>query len=186
MKQLKLQKIKPTIPFTAKLSETNLPLPKNVILKLPKEKRIIVEGIINSFPFRATIETKVKEQFLKISKPTLTAINASTGDKIKVEITRVEDESETRMPTDLQKALRAQMQAKIGWEDITPIARRDWIFSICSAKFIETRKRRIEKACSMLSSGKRRLCCFPGIKWMTKDYVKPKETWQPLRKQKKI
>src|SRR4029077_3627435 len=44
------------------------------------------------------------------------------------------------------------------------LARRDWIFSISSAKQPETRTRRIEKACDMLASGKRRLCCFPGIK----------------------
>ena len=72
-------------------------------------------------------------------------------------------------PADLRKALAAIPKAKVAWEDITPIARRDWIVSIMTAKQKETRKRRIEKAINMLSVGKRRLCCFPGVKWMMRN-----------------
>jgi hypothetical protein len=46
------------------------------------------------------------------------------------------------------------------WSDITPIARRDWIHWITSAKRPETRARRIDNACAMLAAGKRRVCCF--------------------------
>jgi uncharacterized protein YdeI (YjbR/CyaY-like superfamily) len=46
------------------------------------------------------------------------------------------------------------------WRDLTPIARRDFISWIDSAKQPETRRRRIERACSMLAAGKRRPCCF--------------------------
>ncbi len=74
-----------------------------------------------------------------------------------------------KAPADLRRALASVPKAKAAWEDITPIARRDWIVSIMTAKQKETRVRRIEKAVDMLSSGKRRLCCFPGVKWMMKD-----------------
>jgi uncharacterized protein YdeI (YjbR/CyaY-like superfamily) len=69
-------------------------------------------------------------------------------------------EPEPRVPTDLRKALAATPTAKTQWEDLTPIARRDFISWIDSAKQQETRKRRIEKACSMLADGKRRPCCY--------------------------
>jgi uncharacterized protein YdeI (YjbR/CyaY-like superfamily) len=69
-------------------------------------------------------------------------------------------ESDPRVPTDLRKALAAAPKAKAKWEDLTPIARRDFISWLDSAKQAETRKRRIEKACSMLAAGKRRLCCY--------------------------
>ena len=75
------------------------------------------------------------------------------------------------MPADLRKALRATPKAWDTWADITPIARRDWILWIRSAKQPETRKRRVEKACDMLSSGKRRVCCFGGMKWLAKTGV---------------
>ena len=70
------------------------------------------------------------------------------------------EESEPRVPTDLRKALAATAMAKTQWGDLTPIARRDFISWIDSAKQPETRRRRIEKACSMLAAGKRRPCCY--------------------------
>ena len=70
------------------------------------------------------------------------------------------DESETTVPTDLGKALAAAPIAKTKWKNLTPIARRDFISWIDSAKQLETRRRRIEKACSMLAAGKRRPCCY--------------------------
>ena len=75
--------------------------------------------------------------------------------------------SKPRVPADLQKALTATPKARTTWLDITPIARRDWILWITSAKLPETRARRIKVACSKLASGKRRVCCFEGIKWLT-------------------
>ena len=69
-------------------------------------------------------------------------------------------ESESKVPTDLRKALVAAPKAKAQWEDLTPIARRDFVSWIDSAKQAETRSRRIEKACSMLATGKRRPCCY--------------------------
>lgn len=64
------------------------------------------------------------------------------------------------MPTDLRKALAAAPVAKAEWNDLTPIARRDFISWIDGAKQPETRRRRVERACDMLASGKRRPCCF--------------------------
>ena len=66
------------------------------------------------------------------------------------------EESEATLPVDLRKALAAAPVAKAQWRDLTPIARRDFISWIDSAKQPETRRRRIEKACSMLAAGKRR------------------------------
>ena len=65
------------------------------------------------------------------------------------------EESEPRVPTDLHKALAATPMAKVQWRDLTPIARRDFISWLDSAKQPETRRRRIEKACVMLAAGKR-------------------------------
>src|ERR1700719_1156807 len=63
---------------------------------------------------------------------------------------------------DLKKALTSDPQALTAWEDITPLARNEWICWIESAKKAETRSRRIEWGCSSLKDGKRRPCCWPG------------------------
>src|SRR2546430_1393528 len=68
---------------------------------------------------------------------------------------------EPGMPMDLRKALAAAPMAKAQWkDDLTPIARRDFISWIDTAKQPETRRRRIERAGSMLAAGKRRPCCY--------------------------
>ena len=48
------------------------------------------------------------------------------------------------------------------WEDITPLARNEWICWIESAKKAQTRHKRIDWGCESLSEGKRRPCCWPG------------------------
>lgn len=65
-----------------------------------------------------------------------------------------------RVPADLRKAFAADPQAKARWSELTPIARRDFIGWIDSAKQAVTRERRIERTCSMLVAGKRRPCCY--------------------------
>jgi hypothetical protein len=67
-----------------------------------------------------------------------------------------------RVPADLKKALTSDPKALTAWEDITPLARNEWICWIQSAKKAETRGRRIEWGCSSLKDGKRRPCCWPG------------------------
>ena len=66
------------------------------------------------------------------------------------------------VPVDLKKALTSDPQALTAWEDITPLARNEWICWIESAKKAETRSRRIDWGCSSLKDGKRRPCCWPG------------------------
>ncbi len=82
------------------------------------------------------------------------------GDSVRLEITPVAEEPEPSVPSDLRKALAAAPQARKIWANITPLARRDWIHWITSGKRVKTRTLRIDKACDMLSKGKRRPCCF--------------------------
>ena len=50
------------------------------------------------------------------------------------------------LPADLKKALTSDAKALERWEDITPLARNEWICWIESAKKPETRTRRIDGA----------------------------------------
>ena len=66
------------------------------------------------------------------------------------------------MPEDLRKALISAPAARAAWEDITQLARNEWICWVISGKKAETRGIRIEKALSKLSGGMRRPCCWAG------------------------
>jgi len=66
------------------------------------------------------------------------------------------------LPGDLRDALNHDSKALATWDDITPLARNEWICWIESAKKQETRRKRIDWGCSNLRDGKRRPCCWPG------------------------
>ena len=67
-----------------------------------------------------------------------------------------------KVPADLQKILISAPAARAAWEDITPLARNEWIYWVISAKQKETRDRRIKVGINKLLSGMRRPCCWAG------------------------
>lgn len=66
------------------------------------------------------------------------------------------------VPADLKTALLADSEALALWEDITPLARNEWLCWIEDAKKDETRLSRINRVGPDLKNGKRRPCCWPG------------------------
>lgn len=66
------------------------------------------------------------------------------------------------IPKDLQTALLASAKAIHTWNDITPLARNEWICWTISVKKAETRADHVRRACEDLAEGKRRPCCWPG------------------------
>ncbi len=67
-----------------------------------------------------------------------------------------------KLPMDLRKAIFSVQNLLNVWEDITPLARNEWICWVMSAKKIETRNHRIQRVCEDLMNGKRRPCCWAG------------------------
>ena len=68
-----------------------------------------------------------------------------------------------KMPEDWRKALIETPAARAVWEDITPLARNEWICWVTSGKKMETRDIRIKKGLSKLKGGMRRPCCWAGL-----------------------
>jgi len=66
------------------------------------------------------------------------------------------------LPADVRKALSVHPASLLAWNDITPLARNEWICWVEGAKLIETRKRRVERVHTELAEGVRRPCCWPG------------------------
>jgi hypothetical protein len=141
-----------------------LMLPKRASSKLPSRGQATVEGTLNGSAFCATLQPDGQGgHWLKVSRKLRESSGASVGDVVTLEIAPVapEDEPEPAVPADLRTALAAALpSARQIWSDITPLARRDWIHWIVSARQPQTRARRIDSACDMLAKGKRRPCCF--------------------------
>lgn len=66
------------------------------------------------------------------------------------------------VPTDIQKTLLSKPKILAKWNDLTPLARNEWICWTISVKKAETRKLHIKRLCEDLLKGKRRPCCWMG------------------------
>lgn len=67
-----------------------------------------------------------------------------------------------KLPQDMQKGLSLNEKLGAVWEDITPLARNEWICWVEGAVKQETRDRRVRIMQENLQKGKRRPCCWAG------------------------
>jgi len=155
-------------------SWTFLILPKSVSERLPRRGRTTVEGTLNGYPFQATLEPDGQlSHWLRVGKELSEASGVRVGDVVSLAIVPVKQEPEPKVPADLQEALAASPEAKAVWDATTTLARLDWVHWIESAKQPKTRQRRIDNACDMLASGKRRVCCFDPSGFYSKSLSAP-------------
>lgn len=66
------------------------------------------------------------------------------------------------LPSDLRKALASDKKASAAWQDLTPLARNEWICWVTFVKKAETRKEHVERLVKQLKEGRRRPCCWIG------------------------
>jgi uncharacterized protein YdeI (YjbR/CyaY-like superfamily) len=66
------------------------------------------------------------------------------------------------LPDDLGETLKSSAVALDAWNDITPLARNEFICWVEDAKQQSTRERRIRRTREELEDGMRRPCCWPG------------------------
>ena len=124
---------------------TFLNLPAKASAQLPSRGMTPVEGTLNGVAFAAMLEPDgEKSHWLKVKRKTREAAGANAGDIVTLEIAPAAEEPEPKVPANLRQALSAAApKARAVWQDITPMARRDWIHWITSAKQAETRERRL-------------------------------------------
>ncbi len=67
-----------------------------------------------------------------------------------------------KLPDDLRKMLTSAPAVLEVWEDITPLARNEWICWTESVKKQETRERHVKIMQDKLLKGDRRPCCWAG------------------------
>lgn len=139
-----------------------LVLPKEASNQLPSRGPVSIEGTLNGRPFQATLlPDGAGSHWLKVDQALRAAAGASVNDTLVLEILPAVVEPEPVVPEALYKALATSSpKTQASWADITPLARRDWIYWIESAKQAATRDRRVKATCDMLEQGKRRPCCF--------------------------
>ena len=151
-------------------------LPKSESDKFPRRGRTSVQGTLNGHPFQATLEPDGQlSHWLKIPKSLLEGAGVAAGSTVLLEVHPRQEELEPQLPAELRNLLDASPEARATWDATTTIARIDWIHWIESAKQAKTRLSRTTDACSMLASGKKRVCCFDSSGYYSKSLNAPRE-----------
>jgi|SRR6266498_234028 hypothetical protein len=78
-----------------------------------------------------------------------------------------------KVPADLRKALTSDPDALAKWNDLTPLARNEWICWVTFVKKDETRKEHVKRTISELKQGMRRPCCWLGCIHRTDKPISP-------------
>lgn len=89
-----------------------------------------------------------------------------------------------QIPPDLKKSLLADTFALAAWEDITPLARNEWICWVISVKTPDTRKDHVRRTVSELKEGMRRPCCWIGCIHRKDKAISKSVQWALSRKSK--
>jgi len=154
------------IRFDAALStigtSTVLRLPETATKHLPSRGQVAVHGTINGAEFQAVLEPDGNSgHWLKVDDTLQHAAGIGAGDTVALEIEMTKDWPEPSVPPDLATALAAA-PPKIQnlWNEITPMARWEWVRWVNATKNPDTRRRRVDVSISKMKSGKRRPCCF--------------------------
>lgn len=77
------------------------------------------------------------------------------------------------VPPDLRHVLTSNAAVRAAWENLTPLARNEWICWVTSVKKSETRKEHVDRLVEDLKKGKRRPCCWIGCIHRTDKAISP-------------
>lgn len=161
----------PSIRFKTKLFKikgwTILRLPEDSSAKLPSRGMAMVKGALNGAPFKTLLEPDGKygpglrpSHWFRPDEKLLKAAKASAGDTVEVTVEPTKEWVEPEVPSDMKEALDKNPKAKDLFDDITPLARWDWVRWVRAVKTEETRKKHVEVMLDKLNRGMRRPCCF--------------------------
>lgn len=141
---------------------TILRLPEKASRSLPSRGQVAVRGSMNGFAFETVVEPDgMKGHWIRLDQRLREAAGVSAGDTVTVAIEVAPEWPEPDVPPDLGAALSdAPDEIRDMWQDITPMARWEWVRWVNATANPATRERRVEVTISKMQHGKRRPCCF--------------------------
>ena len=154
------------IRFDATLSTIDgsavLRLPETASRNLPSRGQVAVHGTINGVAFQTVLEPDgTFGHWMRVDDALRHAARISAGETATLGIEVTKDWPEPAVPPDLAAALAAAPQKiQDQWNEITPMARWEWVRWVNATKNPDTRSRRVDVSISKMTSGKRRPCCF--------------------------
>ena len=143
-------------------TSTVLRLPEMASRNLPSRGQVAVHGSINGVEFQTVLEPDGNfGHWMRVEDTLQHAAGLSAGDTATLDIEMTTDWPEPSVPEDLAAALvAAPQEIRNLWNEITPMARWEWVRWVNATNNPDTRRRRVDVSISKMNSGKRRPCCF--------------------------
>ena len=136
-------------------------LPEAASKELPSRGQVAVNAKMNDHTFDTVLEPDGKKgHWISVDAALEKALGLDGGAEVAVEVTPTKEWPEPEVPADLRAALDAAPELIGTWEDITPMARWEWVRWIGATKSDATRAKRVGVTLDKLDNGKRRPCCF--------------------------
>ncbi|MGB3592587.1 MAG: YdeI/OmpD-associated family protein [Ornithinimicrobium sp.] len=137
-------------------------LPEAASEHLPSRGQVAVHATVQGHPFDTVVEPDGRRgHWIRVASAGEEAPALDDGDLAELTVQVSTDWPEPDVPHDLDAALtEAPTTIRDRWDDITPMARWEWVRWIQATKSPQTRQRRVEVTISKLDDGKRRPCCF--------------------------
>ena len=137
-------------------------LPPETSARLPSRGQVAVRGTVSGQEVDVVLEPDGRRgHWMRVDHSLARSAGVAPGDSVEVAVEVAEEWPEPEVPQDLSDALvAAPTKIQEIWEDITPMARWEWVRWVGSTKSAETRERRVEVTIDKIDHGKRRPCCF--------------------------
>lgn len=152
------------ISFEAELTKIGMRniviLPPTVSEQLPSRGMVMGFVTLNGMTFLSPLEPDGKgSHWFEVDEARMNDTDIVAGQRLSLTLEPAGDWPEPEMPQDLMDAI-SQAGLMPQWSNVTVKAKWEWLRWIRSTSNPETRKKRILVACSKLSKGVRRPCCF--------------------------
>lgn len=151
-----------TAPLESAKTQLLICLPEDESRELPSRGQVYVTGHLDDCEFAAVLEPDGRwGHWLRVTPDLQHALGAKPGDHVNVRLTTSDAWPEPVLPQDVADALaNAPQKVKDKWQDITPMARWEWVRWVNATGSPATRATRIVKTLSKLDGTHRRPCCF--------------------------
>lgn len=165
-----------TISFEAEL--INIGTRQLIVLPLSSSKEIpsrgmsMVQGTINTIPFKAPLEPDGKgSHWIEVGSSLCEQAKLSVHKKVNLNIEPLNKWDEPEIPEDIINEIKKE-NLMDKWNSLTTKARWDWLRWIRATANPETRKKRIYVTCSKLKKGDKNPCCFDRTRCTVTDVSK--------------
>ncbi len=158
--------VRDTIRFEAALAAIDdtvlVRLPDDASAALPSRGQVAVHATLDGHRFDTVVEPDGRRgHWVRVGEDLRRACCLGPGDTAELTLEVADRWPEPELPDDLAGALSAAPERiRETWQDITPMARWEWVRWVQATRSPGTRQRRVEVSIDKLDHGKRRPCCF--------------------------